>query len=155
MFFSGIIEQLNLTDGEIAAIMGHEIAHALREHGRERYSQNLLQQLILEGGVAMEKISPTTAQVGSVVATYAVLLPFGRKQELEADKVGLELMARAGYNPREALNLWEKMSRVGGGNKPPEILSTHPADRTRLSEIERVLPAVMPIYQDNSKAQAF
>lgn len=150
VFYSGLIDKLQMTDGEIAAVMGHEISHALREHGRERYSQALVEQMVLQGGVAMNKISPTTAQLSSALATYAVLLPFGRNQELEADEMGLELMARAGYNPNEALSLWKKMGATGGA-KPPEILSTHPADSKRLANLESLLPKVMPLYQASRK----
>ncbi len=150
MFYTGLIDQLKLTDGEIAAVMGHEIAHALREHGRERFSQALVSQLILQTGLAMDKISPTTAQLSSAVATLAVFMPFGRSQEIEADEIGVELMARAGYNPDEALSLWKKMSASGGG-KPPEILSTHPSDSRRLASIESMLPKVRPIYNRTQK----
>lgn len=148
MFYSGLIDKLQMTDNEIAAVMGHEMAHALREHGRERYSQAFLQQVIVQGGLATQKISPTTAQLGSALATYAVLMPFGRNQEIEADEMGVEIMARAGYDPEAALSLWKKMASAGGA-KPPEILSTHPADSTRLSRIESLLPTVRPLYQQS------
>jgi len=150
MFYSGLIEKLQLTDGEIAAVMGHEISHALREHGRERYSQAMVEQFLIQGGLAMNKLSPTTAQLSSALATYAVLMPFGRNQETEADEMGVELMARAGYNPEEALSLWKKMASAGGA-KPPEILSTHPADSKRLAKIESLLPKVRPLYEQSKK----
>jgi predicted Zn-dependent protease len=153
-FYSAIIEKLNLTDGEIAAIMGHEISHALREHGRERMSEQIAQQMIGEvglgalimGGVIDPKYAGAAAVATSAATAVFISLPHGRNQESEADTLGLELMARAGYDPHEALSLWKKMASVGGA-KPPEILSTHPADQTRLDHIQSLLPKVMPLYQ--------
>lgn len=150
MFYSSIIEKLQLTDGEIAAIMGHEIAHALREHGRERMSQQVIEQMGLQVLAASGKVSPSTAQLLGAGLTVAVLMPHGRGQELEADEIGVELMALAGYNPQDALALWKKMGSQGGA-KPPEILSTHPADTKRLARIEALLPKVMPIYERTKK----
>lgn len=150
MFYSGILEKLQMTDGEIAAVMGHEIAHALREHGRERMSEQVVSQLGLQVLTASGKISPTNAQLIGAGLTYAVMLPHGRGQETEADEMGVELMARAGYDPREALSLWKKMGSAGGA-KPPEILSSHPSDSTRLKKIESLLPKVMPLYEQSKK----
>lgn len=146
-FYSGIIETLKLTDAEIAAIMGHEIAHALREHGRERMSEALAQQVGLQALVLTGAVKPEYAGLVNNAAMVAVALPHSRGQESEADDIGVELMARAGYDPREAVNLWKKMSALSKGKKPPELLSTHPSDDTRIKRIEKLIPKVMPLYR--------
>jgi predicted Zn-dependent protease len=146
MFYTGIIDKLGMTDGEIAAVMGHEMAHALREHGRERMSEAILQQAGLGILVATGAVDAKYAGALSAAAAVAVSLPHSRGQESEADDMGLELMARAGFDPREAANLWRKMASQGG-KKPPQILSSHPADETRIKRIESLIPKVMPLYQ--------
>ncbi len=151
MFYSGIIDKLNLTDAEIAAIMGHEIAHALREHGRERMSEELVKSLGLNLLVATNKLDAKYAGAANMLTALTISLPHGRKQETEADVMGLELMARAGYDPNAAVNLWKKMGAAGGA-KPPEILSSHPSDSTRIKTLEGLVPKSLPIYQRSAKA---
>jgi predicted Zn-dependent protease len=152
MVYSGLIEKLNATDDELAAVIGHEIAHALREHGRERMSQAYVQQFGLQALAAMVS-KGTSAAVGNASMQAAGLgsqlffaLPNGREQERESDKIGLELAARAGFNPDAAVSLWQKMEAQGGA-KPPEFLSTHPASSSRIAELKALAPKVRPLYE--------
>lgn len=148
--YTGIIEKLNLTDDELAAVMGHEIAHALREHVRERTSTNMLQQLGVK--LAARAANVDEGIVGTV-AKYGLELPFSRSHESEADVIGLELMARAGYNPNAAVNVWRKMSAQGGA-RPPEFMSTHPSPETRIADLAAMIPTVMPLYESAPKARS-
>lgn len=151
-FYTGIIDQLNLNDDEIAAIMGHEIAHALREHGRERLSQAVAQSTITN--IALAAAGGYGAQINAAnqVAQYVLVLPNSRQHESEADAIGVELAARAGYNPRAAISVWQKMMKATQGKNPPEFLSTHPSGETRIEQLSALMPAVEPLYRDAPKA---
>ena len=147
-FYSGIINKLNLTDDEIAAIMGHEIAHAVREHGRERVSQAMAQNAI--ANVALAAAGAGSAQsidAANQIMQYVLVLPNSRQNEKEADAIGLEIAARGGYDPRAAITLWEKMSKESKGKNPPEFLSTHPSNQSRIKELSALMPRVMPLYE--------
>ena len=146
MVYEGIVKRLNLTDNEIAAIMGHEIAHALREHSRERVSRQYAQQLAISGAAAITGVDASVADLANTVATVTLQLPFSREQEAEADIVGLELMARAGYDPNAAVSLWQKMI-AAAKQQQPQFLSTHPAPATRIEGIKALIPKVMPLYR--------
>ena len=145
MVYSGLIENLNLNDAELATVLAHEVAHALREHTRERVSRAYAQQLVLSGAAAVTGVSEGAANIANMVAEVTFQLPFSREQESEADQIGLELMARAGYDPRAALTLWNKMA-AAETSSPPKFLSTHPAPKERIRDIEKNLPRVLPLY---------
>ena len=153
MFFTGIINKLNLTDDEIAAIMGHEIAHALREHGRERVSQAYAQNAGLNLVGAITGMSQGTSALLQQAAQIGLTLPNGRGQESEADIIGLELLARAGYNPNAAVTLWQKMA-AATGNSSGSFLSTHPGNAQRIRDLQAAIPKVMPLYQQARRSPA-
>jgi len=153
-FYAGIIDQLKLSDDEIAAIMGHEIAHALREHGRERLSQAMAQSAITNIALAAAGGYGTQINAANQVAQYVLVLPNSRQHESEADAIGIELAARAGYNPRAAISVWQKMMKATQGKNPPEFLSTHPSGETRIEQLSALMPAVEPLYRDAPKAPA-
>lgn len=146
MVYSGLIETLDLSDAELATVLAHEVAHALREHTRERVSRAYAQQLVLSGAAAVTGVSEGAANMANMVAEVTFQLPFSRDQESEADQIGLELMARAGYDPRAALTLWNKMAAASSSGGQPKFLSTHPAPKERIKDIEKNLPRVLPLY---------
>ena len=144
--YTGLIERLNVTDDELAAVMGHEIAHALREHGRERMSDSLGQSVAATVvGIALG-LGSLGQDLTSKVLDVTFSLPNSRTHETEADRIGVELAARAGFDPRAAVTLWQKMSRVGGG-QPPQFLSTHPSHETRIRDLEHASQQVLPLYE--------
>ena len=145
MFFTGIIENLKLTDDEIAAIMGHEMAHALREHGRERISQAYAQQAGMAILAMVTDMNQKQAAILQTATHLGLTLPHGRGQESEADVMGLELLARAGYDPKAAVTLWQKMA-AANKSAPPAFLSTHPSSAQRINEKNSKIAVVMPLY---------
>ena len=150
VFYTGILKNLQLSDDEVAMVMGHEIAHALREHARERMGKSTVTSgaarlggALLSGWLGIDpRLTDTVAQQGANLLT----LKFGREDESEADLVGMELAARAGFDPRAGVTLWQKMAAANKG-APPQWLSTHPSGNTRIAEIEANLPRVMSLYE--------
>ena len=144
--YAGLIERLNATDDEIAAVMGHEIAHSLREHARERISRQMGTQMAVGIAGALFGIGDLGQGLAGMVADVTLNLPNSRAHEVEADRIGVELAARAGFDPRAAVSLWEKMSKVGGGHGPA-WLSTHPPHEARINDLRAYADKVMPLYQ--------
>ncbi len=144
--YSGLIDQLKITDDELAAVMGHEIAHALREHAWERASQAMNAQIGLTViGIALGA-SGSTMDMAGMAYQAMFALPNSREQETEADRIGVELAARAGYDPRAAISLWDKMGRLAG-NSQPQWLSTHPSQASRQRDLAVYSAKVMPLYE--------
>jgi predicted Zn-dependent protease len=144
--YTGLIKQVDPTDDELAQVMGHEIAHALANHTAERMSTAMAANAgILAAGVMSDKPGQSMA-IAAGVAALAIKLPNSRAAETEADQIGIELAARAGYDPRAAITLWQKMAKVGGG-APPEFMSTHPSDASRQQRLSALAPKMMPYYQ--------
>lgn len=153
-FYTGILPYTRDIDG-IAVVMGHEIAHAVARHGSERMTQQLL---LVAGGIVLSefiKTKPAETQIAFLTAynvgtQLGIILPYSRKHEYEADKLGLIFMAMAGYNPEEAINFWTRMSEMSGGSSVPQFLSTHPSDENRIANLRKILPEAM-VYYNNSK----
>jgi predicted Zn-dependent protease len=155
--YTGILP-ITQTETGLAVVMGHEISHAIAKHGAERMSQGMLAQgLLLAGqiglGVAMSNKPEATQNLwnqvyglGAPIGAQLGILANGRKQELEADHLGLLFMAMAGYNPEEAVPFWKRMADLAGGAKPPVILSTHPTDATRIADITKLMPEALKYY---------
>jgi predicted Zn-dependent protease len=153
--YSGLVRRLDLSDDELAAVLGHEIAHALREHTREQVSQADLSNMIIEGiassGLRYAGAASALTSVGSV---YLVRLPFSRQMESEADLIGLELMARAGYDPRLAANVWRKIQAQEGTPGSAEFFNSHPSNDRRIEQVESATPRVMAVYRPKSATAA-
>jgi predicted Zn-dependent protease len=145
-FYTGLIDKLKITDDEMAAVMGHEIAHALREHGRERASRAALQGTMLNIGAALLGVGSAGVDVSSIILDVTFNLPNSRTDETEADRIGVELAARAGFDPHAAVSLWQKMNQLGGGGGP-KFLSTHPSPDDRIKDLQDYSARVMPLYQ--------
>jgi len=153
MVFTGIIDKLHLDDAELAAIVGHEIAHALLEHGRARMSEAVLKNAGINLASAYFGLSNVGTAALAHAAQLAVTLPYSRSHETDADLVGIELAARAGFDPRAAVSVWKKMSTVAT-SQPPQMLSTHPTNSTRIRDLEAALPKVLALYQSAPAHQA-
>ncbi len=152
--YTGILPVLK-TDAQLAAVMGHEVGHVIAQHGNERVSQSMLAQ----GGIILAdlftgKMDPSKKQMLmgglGLGLQYGVLMPYGRTQESEADIIGLKLMAQAGFDPSQAVEVWKNMG-ASGGKAPPEFMSTHPSNESRIQNISSKLPEMMPIYQASAK----
>ena len=143
--FTGIIEKLDLTDAELAAVLGHEIAHALREHSREKVSSAYAQQFLIAGIGFATGIGSVSLQLVNLVSRVTFTLPNSRQMETEADHIGLELMARAGYDPNAAVTFFEKLAPESGSGGPA-VLSTHPQNAARAADLRANIARVMPLY---------
>lgn len=156
--YTGLIQQLNATDDEIAQVMGHEIGHALLSHTAEKMSR----AMAMQAGVGVLAATQTSSQYGqlavqgaTLAAVVAVELPNSRLAEAEADRIGIELAAKAGYNPNAAVSLWDKMGKVSGGSSGFSFMSTHPAPEKRMEGLSKLVPDMMPYYQDKSPRPVF
>ena len=147
MVYTGLIRQLQLSDAEIAIVLGHEIAHALREHSREQVSQAMAARTAIGISAAFFGLGEGSASVANAGYDALIATRFSRTDEDEADRIGLELTARAGYDPHAGASLWQKMISARQGSRPPLFLSSHPAEASRVQTIEALLPTVMPLYQ--------
>jgi len=153
--YTGLLP-ITQNEAALAVVMGHEVSHALLQHGNQRMSQQMGAQAVQAGlQVALANKSAETQNLFmsayGLGATVGLILPFSRKHELEADHWGLNFAAMAGYNPREAIPLWERMEKAGGGQKPPEFLSTHPSEGKRIEQLERFMPEALKYYKPVGK----
>lgn len=150
---TGLLSKIQPTDAELAAVMGHEIAHALREHARERVSQQMATSMGLQV-LSIALGTPSVTDLGGRLTEVMFTLPNSRTHETEADRMGVELAARAGYDPRAAITLWQKMGAAQSGNAPPEFLSTHPSADTRMAELQSASQRVLPLYEQSKGGAA-
>jgi predicted Zn-dependent protease len=152
--YTGLVEKIKPSDDELAQVLGHEIAHALAKHSAEQMSVAMASQVgVIAVGVATK--SDGLALTGaSLAAALAVQMPNSRAAESEADRIGIELAAKAGYDPRAAVTLWQKMAKVGGKG-PPQFLSTHPAPGNREKTLASLIPQMMPYYEQKGERPAY
>jgi predicted Zn-dependent protease len=144
--YTGLVEKIQPSDDELAQVIGHEISHALANHTAEKMSVAMASSLgVMVIGIATDNRAVTAGAAGA--AALAVTLPNSRTAESEADRIGIELAAKAGYDPRAAVTLWKKMEKAGNG-APPEFLSTHPSADTRQQRLEKLVPQMMPYYEE-------
>lgn len=153
--YTGLLP-ISQNEAALAVVMGHEICHALLQHGNQRMSQEMGAQAVETGLAIALSNKPAETQnlfmtAFGVGAQYGVLLPFSRSQELEADKWGLIMAASAGYNPEEAIPLWQRMEQAGNGQKPPEFMSTHPSEGNRIAQLQKMMPEALKYYKPLSK----
>ena len=146
--YTGLINKIKPTDDELAAVLGHEISHALREHARERVSQQMATSLGLQV-LSIATGSSAASDLGGKLSDVMFTLPNSRTHETEADRMGVELAARAGFDPRAAVTLWQKMGAADNGNAPPEILSTHPSAASRITDLQAAAQQVLPLYEQS------
>ena len=146
--YTGLIEQLDATDDELAQVMGHEIAHALSAHSAEKMSVIMTTDLVVAGYAATQDPSREAVTAAALVAALVVKLPNSRQAEFEADVIGIEIAARAGYDPHAAVTLWDKMSKVSGGSTKFDFLSTHPAPEKRMKKLGELIPEMLPYYEE-------
>ena len=149
-FYTGIFPEAKNENG-LAAIMGHEVVHALARHGAERMSQSLAANIGVSVGSALLGLPPIGSDLAMQAVGLGILLPFSRSHESEADYIGLLLAAEAGYDPREAVRLWQRMAKASK-KVPPEFLSTHPSSKTRISNLQKWMPKAMTIFERSNKA---
>lgn len=151
-FYTGMVEKLNLSDAEIAAVVGHEMTHALLEHGKKDAGQKVLTNVAMNIGALVlqsQGINTDAISIGSsLLSEFGIDKPYSRTQEYQADAGGLRLMAQAGYNPQAAISVWEKMNKVNDNNNALNaIISTHPNNNARIDAMKKLLPEVLPIYE--------
>ena len=142
--FTGLLKAAQTQD-QLAAVIGHEVAHVIAGHSAERVSENMASQM---GMSAVQAATGVNAEMLGMATNVFFLLPHSRAHEAEADVLGMDYMAKAGFDPRASITLWENMSKASGGDKPPELMSTHPSDQTRIAGLTRRLPKAMPLYEE-------
>jgi predicted Zn-dependent protease len=152
--YTGLVQKLEATDDELAQVLGHEIAHALAKHSAEKMSVAMASSVgvVAVGVVAENKGLALTG--AALAAALAIQKPNSRAAESEADEIGIELASKAGYDPRAAITLWQKMAKVGGKG-PPEFLSTHPAPENREKKLEALVPSMMPFYEQKGERPSY